>query len=261
MAENLNTVSRREFLGYAAGALAAPMAFGCGWPTDVGSGDPRLTARPGTPTVAATLGLTRLNLDVGRNANLYVPQSYSPDVPLPLFIALHGAGGSADDWESYYNRADQRGMIFLSIKSWDFSWDLIADASFGKDVKAIDEALMKTFERCAVDASKISFGGFSDGASYALSLGVSNGDLFTHLVGYSPGFIASAPPTVGKPKIYISHGTQDAILPVNVSRLSTVPILREAGYDVTYEEFDGAHIVPAAISESALDWFLAVPQG
>jgi hypothetical protein len=34
--------------------------------------------------------------------------------------------------------------------------------------------------------------------------------------------------------------------------------LRDAGYDVTYEEFDGSHNVPAAISESALDWFLGV---
>jgi predicted esterase len=36
-----------------------------------------------------------------------------------------------------------------------------------------------------------------------------------------------------------------------------VPELRNAGYDVTYREFDGGHEVPAEISEEALDWFLA----
>ena len=31
--------------------------------------------------------------------------------------------------------------------------------------------------------------GFSDGASYALSLGAANGDLFTHIAAFSPGFM------------------------------------------------------------------------
>jgi predicted esterase len=30
--------------------------------------------------------------------------------------------------------------------------------------------------------------GFSDGASYALSIGPANGDLFTHVMAFSPGF-------------------------------------------------------------------------
>lgn len=31
--------------------------------------------------------------------------------------------------------------------------------------------------------------GFSDGASYALSLGLPNGNLFSHIVAFSPGFM------------------------------------------------------------------------
>jgi len=34
--------------------------------------------------------------------------------------------------------------------------------------------------------------GFSDGASYALSVGITNGDLFTHVIAFSPGFVAPA---------------------------------------------------------------------
>jgi predicted esterase len=40
--------------------------------------------------------------------------------------------------------------------------------------------------------------GFSDGASYALSLGLANGDLFTHVLGFSPGFMR-VPRHVGRP--------------------------------------------------------------
>jgi predicted esterase len=61
---------------------------------------------------------------------------------------------------------------------------------------------------------------------------------------------------VGKPKIYVSHGEGDEILPVTLSRDGIVPTFSGEGYDVTYEEFDGGHEVPSEISESALDWFL-----
>jgi phospholipase/carboxylesterase len=125
------------------------------------------------------------------------------------------------------------------------------------DVAFLDRALRHTFQRCRIDPAQIALAGFSDGASYALSLGVSNGDLFSHLVGYSPGFLNTSPPLVGEPRIFVSHGTQDPVLSVSLSRALIVPELRNAGYDVTYREFDGGHEVPAEISEEALDWFLA----
>lgn len=248
-------VSRRNFVRCSLSVLAAPMVFGCGSPTESERSGPRLNSRPGVPTVSPKIGLSDVD---GADARLYVPESYSPDAPAPLFVALHGAGGSSDNWRSYHARAEERGMIFLAPDSRDDTWDLIVLGAFGPDVEYLDRALQHTFDRCRINPSRIALGGFSDGASYALSLGVSNGDLFGHLVGYSPGFLASAPPTVGKPKIYVSHGLFDGIIPVTDSRNTTVPLLRDAGYDVTYEEFDGGHEVPAAISESALDWFLDV---
>ncbi|NIM51052.1 MAG: phospholipase, partial [Gemmatimonadales bacterium] len=81
---------------------------------------------------------------------------------------------------------------------------------------------------------------------------------FSHLVAYSPGFLQASEPIVGKPPVYVSHGLFDSVLPVRLSRDMIVPALRGAGYDVTYEEFEGGHLVPAEISESALDWFLGV---
>ena len=57
----------------------------------------------------------------------------------------------------------------------------------------------------------------------------------------------------------MSHGAQDDVLPVTATRDVIVPAFENAGYDVTYQEFDGGHEVPATISEAALDWFLAIP--
>ena len=51
---------------------------------------------------------------------------------------------------------------------------------YGSDIAFIDRALAQIFNRNAIDPSKVAIAGFSDGASYALSVGLTNGDLFTH---------------------------------------------------------------------------------
>jgi phospholipase/carboxylesterase len=45
-------------------------------------------------------------------------------------------------------------------------------------------------------------------ASYALSLGIANGNLFSHVLAFSLGFLAPASQT-GSPRIFVSNGTQD----------------------------------------------------
>ena len=260
--KHLPGMSRRRFVTMGAGALATPLFLGCGnSSTDPGPDDPlpaaepRLTARPGAPVVSPTLGSSELGLGGVRDGFLYVPTTYTPDTAMPLFVALHGYGGGGHAWASYHGRAEARGMILLAPDSRAATWD-VALGGFGPDVAFLDEALQYTFERCRVDSTRILLGGFSDGASYALSLGVSNGDLFSHLIAYSPGFYLPSSPIVGVPRVFVSHGTEDQILPVTTTRDSIVPRLRVSGYDVVYEEFIGTHEVPPAITESALDWFL-----
>ena len=252
-------MSRRHFLRASASALAASMLPGCGespsGPAPEPSINNRLTARPGSPTETPTVGLSPLGIGGSRDGLLYVPESYSPDTAAPLFVALHGAGGEGSNWASYPERAEARGMVLLTPDSRFTTWDLII-GGFGPDVEFLDLALEHTFARCRIDPQRVALGGFSDGASYALSLGVSNGDLFSHLVAYSPGFLGGAEPIVGRPRVYVSHGVDDIVLPVINTRRLIVPALRDAGYDVTYEEFDGGHEVPADISEAALDWFV-----
>lgn len=53
----------------------------------------------------------------------------------------------------------------------------------------IDSALASVFRRCNVDAGRIIIAGFPDGASFALPLGLVNGDLFRKVVAFSPGFV------------------------------------------------------------------------
>src|SRR5437764_1049866 len=79
--------------------------------------------------------------------------------------------------------------------------------------------------------------GFSDGGSYALSLGAINGGLFRHVIAFSPGFIV-ADKTNGTPQFFISHGTEDEILPMEATGQRLARELQRAGYRVTFRRFE-----------------------
>jgi phospholipase/carboxylesterase len=92
-------------------------------------------------------------------------------------------------------------------------------------------------------------------ASYGLSLGIANGDLFRHVLAWSPGFAALAT-RVGTPRVFVSHGTGDRVLPIDRCSRRLVPTLRDSGYDVDYREFSGGHEIPGDLLDAALHRFL-----
>ena len=217
----------------------------------------RLGARPRpdtSPTETVQPGIHPLGISRERDGLIYVPAGYREDRPAPLVLLLHGAGGDAQGGMSLLRGyADAANLILLAPSSRLQTWDVIV-SDYGPDVSYIDQALAQTFSRYAVDPTHIGVGGFSDGASYALSLGLTNGDLFTHILSFSPGFMAPAR-REGKPRIFNSHGTRDQVLPIDVCSRRIVPELKRTGYDVTYREFDGPHTVPPEIATEAVSWF------
>jgi phospholipase/carboxylesterase len=228
--------------------------------TGIGTGTPygvRLSSRPGEPTISPDTGIDWIDINrTGRDARLCVPGTYDPDTPAPLFVTLHGRGGGATDWDGFQTACETRGMIMLAVESRGVTWDRIGPGYFGPDVAYIDEALAFTFERCRIDPARIALAGFSDGASYALSLGPSNGDLFGHLIAYSPGLSAPAE-LVGQPGIWVSHGRDDTVLSPDQTEQVIIRSLVDEGYIVEYVPFDGGHEVPSDIANQSLDWFLA----
>lgn len=215
----------------------------------------RLMARPGQPNDGAQPGLHPLGLERDRDGLLYVPSSYRPDRPAPIAVMLHGAGGNArHGLAPLLDLADSVGLILLAPDSRRQTWDVLF-GQFGPDIAFIDRALEQTFRAYFVDPSRVAVGGFSDGASYALSVGITNGELFTHVIAFSPGFMAPAAQK-GQPRLFISHGTRDEVLPIAACSRKIVPEVQRAGYDVLYREFNGTHTVPSEIAQEGLDWFV-----
>lgn len=182
-----------------------------------------------------------------------IPKRVTAATPVPLFVMLHGGGDRAAEMRYLFPIAEEHGVAVLVPDARDNTWDGI-DSRIGPDVEFIDAALRHTFERVSIDPRRLAIGGASDGASYALSLGLANGDLFTHLIAFAPGSIFTPAPPVARPRIFVAHGTRDRVLPIDFTSRLMVPRLRDAGYDVTYREFDGVHTVPKAIARDALEW-------
>ncbi len=215
----------------------------------------KLRARP-TKAGAGSLktGANPLNLRAERDAIFYIPASATDSAPLVVY--LHGATGNEQQGICRLSAlADEFGFLLLSPASQGGTWDAIR-SGYGPDVQFIDQALSRVFAERRVDAHKIAVCGFSDGASYALGLGMSNGDLFTRVVAFSPGFLPPGIQQTGTPHIFISHGTSDQILPIDTCSRRLVPQLKQAGYDVKFREFDGPHAMPPEIAREAIEWFL-----
>ena len=219
----------------------------------------RLLARPAqnreNKPPYLTQGLHPLLLDEAREALLYVPSLYSENSPGPLVLMLHGAGGTTQGGLTpFLDRAEAYNLLLLAPSSQQQTWDVIR-GGYGSDVAFINRALTHVFTHYAIDPTHLAIEGFSDGATYALSLGLTNGDIFTHIIAFSPGFIASTK-HVGSPSIYISHGKSDPVLPIDRCSRRIVPQLKSSDYDVRYHEFLGFHTVPTSIAQESLNWFM-----
>ena len=246
-------LTRREFCTAAGSIAVGALLPGCGSSAGPGSDGARLTARPGTPTNFLPAGLSTLG-SAPRDGLFYIPPTLHVGTPLPLMLALHGSGGSADGPINLLRaHADAAGFMVLAIDARGATWDALT-GNYGRDVEVIERSLRYVFRNRAVVADRIYIEGFSDGASYALGLGLANGDLFSRILAFSPGFVPTQAGRVGRPRVFDSHGTLDEVLPIGPASRTIVPALRAEGYDVTYFEFGGGHEVPADVLDEAVAW-------
>lgn len=246
-------VTRRRFAAIAGGTLAS-LAFGvsCRGTEAASEDDGRIAARPRSAVTAPRPVTGPLGLGERRDAILQMPTKIS-EAPLPLLLLLHGAGGSgAGILRRLGSAADAAGVAVLAPDSRDSTWDAVR-GRFDRDVAFVNLALERVFETVAVDPARLAVGGFSDGASYAVSLGLINGDLFPRVAAFSAGFVIQRQPR-GKPRFYMSHGTADAILPIDQCGRPIAAALRKQRYEVTFREFAGGHEIPPDIAAQAMKW-------
>ena len=222
-------------------------------PVDSAAITGRLTARvTSPPTGTVPTGLTVQTLTAGgRPFGLYVPTTYDPARNWPVTVLLHGENGSGEGMVlDFKDDAEAQGVVVLAPNSASSIWDLILNSQFGVDRTYIDDMLKWAFAHVAADPARVSISGFSYGGTYALWLGLKNGDLFSRIAAFTP---CSAVPSIrtGLPSLFISHATDDQVAPVATCSRVTVASLDSAGYTVDYVEYaalaGNGHVLTPAV--------------
>ncbi len=221
---------------------------------------PALSARPSAEVVP---GLSPGKSALPNGAIAYVPAGLKG--PAPVLVLLHGAGGRADKFlDRFTEVADRERAVLLAVQSRGPTWDLVprkgsggdgplamkmpARIRFGEDVRRVDAALGELFSRTPVDPGRVVLAGFSDGASYALSLGLANPQLFAGIIALSPGFVTVPGHLPRAQRIFIAHGRRDRVLSFRVAEEDILGLLLGVGLKPHFRPFDGDH----AIDDAAL---------
>ena len=189
------------------------------------------------PTLQLHHGVQRLT----PSALLYVPKSLPPSAP--LIVLLHGAGGDAGQFiEDFRSDADREGALLLAVQSSGRTWphDRQSDSP---DIANIDAAVATAQRSASIDKSRVIVVGFSDGASFALTVGLADPATFRGIVALSAAFALAPPQIDPTQRIFISHGRTDPVLPFANVRDQLVPALKRAGYQPEVRWFNGGHAI------------------
>ncbi len=199
------------------------------------------------------------------SAILLTPDEIDPERRYPLFTVLHGAGRQDEALaKGYRHEPDRRQAFFLIPRSVEPTWDLIA--SEGRpDLDFLEYAYDLVYRRFPIDPLQQALIGYSDGASYAMSVGLSNSTMFSALIGWAAGFIVLDPESAErfgqaipdpKPRIYLEYGTHDELFDYQTVALPTRDRLQQAGLDVTFSTDEGGRHWPSgSFHTEALDWY------
>ena len=189
--------------------------------------------------------------------SVYVPETYDAGTPLPLVVALHGGHGHGRDFLWSWLREARARAIVIAPTSRALTWSIMG----GPDVDAEPLRQMVDFVdgRYAVDRARVLLTGMSDGGTYALLCGLTDGMPYTHL---APACGALHPFLIGNGglarargrPIYLVHGALDWMFPVPTARVSR-DVLTTAGARLVYREIpDLSHTYPREENTRILDW-------
>jgi predicted esterase len=120
-----------------------------------------------------------------------------------------------------------------------------------EDPPRIHDAMKEIAAHLPIDTRNIALGGFSDGASYALTFGTQNSALFRTILAFSPGMAFLPRRSDPAQRIFVAHGRRDSVLPYRNTSAGIVPLLRKAGLDPTFRTFDGDHVIAEDVMREA----------
>jgi len=164
-------------------------------------------------------------------ARVFVPEAAAQGDPLPIVVALHGAGGSENMFfESYghgaiVDRCRERGWLLVAPRSTAFG---------GSPVAEIVEELAKLYP---VDRQRVMVVGHSMGAGQAVSVASSDPDRYAAVAALGGGGSVKSGPGLKSLPFFVGIGSEDFAARASKDLADT---LRRAGLtNVIFREYPG----------------------
>jgi len=198
--------------------------------------------------------------------------------PEGLLVLFHGRGADEHDLFPLIDVLDPERRLLgvtprgpLSLPPGGAHWYSVREIGFPDSetflatYDAVSAWLDGLAEETGIPPERTILGGFSQGAVMTYSLGLGRGRprpaALVALSGFIPTVdglqIELGPPP---PKIAIGHGTEDAVISVEWSRLAR-RALEEAGADLLYREYALPHAVDPRFLQELAPWIAEVYDG
>jgi polyhydroxybutyrate depolymerase len=154
---------------------------------------------------------------------IHIPPGADSTKSFPLVIALHGAGGTADDMVKatlggFNTSADRDGFIVVYPTALDGKWNDHRDENFSKsdDVGFISELIKQFIQNYNVDGTRVYVTGISNGSQMTMCLACEITDQIAAVapVCYSMSEKSAALPVATQPiSVLVMTGTLDPLIP------------------------------------------------
>ena len=171
-----------------------------------------------------------------------------------LMVMLHGLGDSIEGYRWLPEAMDLPWLNYLLVNAPDeyyggYAWfdlnDIVPGVQRSRKLlfELLDDLRARDFP-----AEQITFGGFSQGCLMAIDVGLRYPHRFAGIVGISgwvcelEKLLQELPPVARQQRLLMTHGTGDPLMPIDPVR-GQIPLLKAAGINVEWREFEKAHTI------------------
>ncbi|AHG87859.1 lipoprotein [Gemmatirosa kalamazoonensis] len=172
------------------------------------------SARAAADVTTSTMATVRVN-GIERRYRLHVPRG-APNEPLPLVVAFHAAGSSAERQERASGLsalADREGFVVVYPEGRARHWR--ADDGDERFVRAV---VAEVERRVRIDPRRVYATGVSNGATMAERAGCAMSDLFAAIATVAGVYRVDATCAASQPvPVLAIHGARDRLAPVSAA--------------------------------------------
>lgn len=192
----------------------------------------------------------------------------------PVIILMHGVGSNEKDLFSFANQLPDSFLVIslrapIKLGNDSYGWYHLSFENgkpIGNPIEAEASRLMiidfinNLKNKHTFNEKRVYLCGFSQGSIMAYSVGLTVPEKIKGIAVMSGRLLEEVKPLVATKeklknlKVFISHGTNDGVLPINNAREANT-YLKQLGVNASYHEYPEAHTISNAMFNDMLLWF------